>query len=222
MPTRPDFLPEKFWDADKHEPKGADFKAHLESLEKVKAENDARWAAVPAKPELYKAELPKDFKAPEGFRVDEKDPEFAAFRAYAHANGLSQEQVSNLLAIRATAVLAKNAQLAEAIKARDAALGENGPARVDALSKFFDTYFQKDPQLAREVKSAFYTPGLVKIFEHYQKLVTGQGASGFSGIGRDGQQPERDDGKPRNWDKMSPIDRRAWQLAQARGAGKAA
>ena len=95
---------------------------------------------------------------------------------------------------------------------RDKLLGENGAARVDALSKWIDAQFT-DPKEATQIKATMWTPVIVKFFERIQKAATGQGLHGFVQTGREQAQ---DDGRPDGWDKMSAVNRRTWQLQEDR------
>jgi len=118
-PPRPDWAPEKFWDAAKGELRTQDLaKAHGELEQKLgkgrdglKAEIEAeRLKGRPAKPEDYAIKVPEkgapaglvlldkppaaDFKPEDGkryFVVDPKDPLLAFWRGHAHQVGLSND-----------------------------------------------------------------------------------------------------------------------------------
>jgi hypothetical protein len=207
--TKPDYLPESFWDATKGEPKADD-------LKKFWADRDAARAAVPDKPEGYKLELPPDVKLPDGFEPNPKETKFVGLQKIAHEDGLSQATLNKIVRLEAEAVSAAHANVQRDIAARDKALGENGAARVTALAAFIDSHWS-DPKEARQIKDTMWTPVIVKHFETYQKMVTGQGAHSFTQTGRDGA-PEPNDGKPPGWEKTSPENKRAWFLRQQREA----
>jgi hypothetical protein len=137
-PAMPEGLPADFWDADKGEVKFGDLTARLGELAAFKAEQDARAAELPAKPEDYKIELPATFKAPDGIdmTIDEKDPAVGALRAFAHEHKLPQAAVSAILAIDAQRKIDEfNASVALA-QQEEAALGEKFPERKAAVEDF--------------------------------------------------------------------------------------
>lgn len=213
--SRPDYLPEAFWDGAKGEPKGAEFKDHLGALEKFKAEIEMKRGAVPQKPEAYKLVSPDDVKLPAGYEPNEKDPKFIGLQKIAHEEGWSQETVNRIVKLEAESLVSFDAKVKTDILARDKALGENGAARVAALSKFIDSNWP-DPKEATQIKATMWTPAIVKHFELFQKMLSSQGAHSFSGTGR--ADNEAQDNKPAGWDKMSPVDRRTIQLRQQREA----
>ena len=124
--ARPEFIPEKFWDAGTGAPRVEDLAKSYTALESKlgKARDDAiaeheanRLAARPAKAEDYavafaEGMLPADivvlretpgadFQAEEGkayFLLDEKDPLLTNFRKTAHQVGMAPEQFNGLVA----------------------------------------------------------------------------------------------------------------------------
>lgn len=210
--TRPAWVPEPFWDAEKGAPKDKEFSEHLAALEKLKTDTEAKRGAIPAKPEDYKPDL-GDIKLPPGRELDVKDPRFIELQKVAHEEGMSSAAFNKLLKIEATAVV-ESARRAEAGREElYKRLGENGAGRVDALSKWIDAQFT-DPKEATQVKATMWTDVIVKFYEKIQKAATDQGLHGFVQVGR--ETAGRDDGKPDNWEKLTPIDRRAWQLQENR------
>jgi hypothetical protein len=126
--TRPDFLPEQFWDAEKGE-------ARVESLAKSWADTRAalknKGGEAPKTPEEYQ------FRAPEGVTVDKDDPGLKFFRAAAHKAGISNEAFN--IAAGEFLKQAHESGLLEPIKPVDAAaemkkLGEAGDAMVRAVT----------------------------------------------------------------------------------------
>src|SRR5581483_1063164 len=91
-PSRPDWLPEAFFDAASG-PKWDDFGKHFSEVATRDAAEQVRRNALPQKPEDVKIELPKEFQVPQGveFKLDPSKPEFAKLQAAAHKHGLSHE-----------------------------------------------------------------------------------------------------------------------------------
>jgi hypothetical protein len=107
------------------------------NLTALKAEQDLRIAQRPKEPTGYQPVLPQDFKLPEGvdkFEIDAADPNLKEAREFAFENNFSQEKFSKLMGIYAKATTASETQIAEAKKAEIAKLGENGTARIDAIT----------------------------------------------------------------------------------------
>lgn len=142
-PTRPEFLPEEFWDAEKGE-------ARLEALAKSRGDlrkqvsQMGRQGKPPASPDGY--EVPKVEGLPEGAVGGPKDELWQAVRVAAHKAGISQEQLNSV----ATPYLKQVAQ----VLARQAA--ENDPearrqvveqARREELEKLGEG----GPALVREI-----------------------------------------------------------------------
>ena len=102
--VRPEGVPESFWDKDKGELKVADWSKSYEELRQAKAEIDARKAAIPAQPDLYKPELPKELNLPAGMEVKTSDPLYLAVRQMAHDKGWTQADFSAALGVYASIV----------------------------------------------------------------------------------------------------------------------
>lgn len=132
-PTRPDYVPESFWDAGTNAVKGAEFGKHIADLTALKAAQDARIAARPEKPGGYELKFNETFKPDVALKFDENDQRVAPLRAYAHANNLSQAEFSGLLEIEAGRVLAETKAYNDAVAAETKKLGANATARVTAL-----------------------------------------------------------------------------------------
>ena len=195
-PARPEWLPENLWDAEKGA-KVEDIKALLSDADKARA----RAAEIPATANDYKPELPKIEGLPEGVTVDTADPRFKAAAELEHNAGLSQKEFSSLLGIEAQRVIAHQAALTEAIKARDAALGPNGTARVDAVNQFFKT-IAGDDKVAFELSKTLFTPGVIATWERVQRALGGQGVSALSRA-----QSGAETGKVEGYDKMTMVQK---------------
>src|SRR5262245_54498369 len=88
--------------------------------------------ARPATPGDYRAELPADFKPPDGVNltsIDANDPRVALARDFAHKEGLSQEQFSRMLGLYAHSVTAELQAYNRAIEAEGKKLGPQAAAR---------------------------------------------------------------------------------------------
>lgn len=219
-PTRPEFVPESFWDAEKGEVKVKDFAAEVKTLSELKAAEDARKASLPKDAAGYKAELPKDFKFPDGWEINAADPRWEMGRKIALENGWSQDQFSKAATIMVADDLAKQEALKEAIGKRDAALGQNGPQRVDALNKSVlaaanQLYGEKGVSVAQQVASMFVTPDIIGFLEKVMNDRASQGVASFNGTGR-GDAVGRTDGRPEGYAGWSALDQRTYDLQNVR------
>ena len=88
---------------------------------------------------------------------------------------------------------------------------ETAAAFVEAVNKTWKALFPEGT-VADQLAQANFTPDIVKAFEKVQTALTSQGVVSFTPQGR--EPAGRADGKPENWDDMSPIDKRTWQLGQ--------
>jgi len=143
-PQRPDYLPEKFWDAQKGEAKHTDFRADYDRLLASDAATTSRKLTLPANPDAYKADLPKDFKLPvgmEGFGFKTDAPELKMAATFAHEAGLDQGQYSKLLGLYASTVVQAQQAFEQGKAAEIAKLGATGTARIDALHNFIKGAF---------------------------------------------------------------------------------
>ena len=144
-----------------------------------------RRATLPPSPNDYKAELPADFKIPDGIKYEfnNTDPLLAQAQAVAHEAGLSQNQFSKLLAIYAGGQVASQQQISNARNAEVAKLGAAGPARIDALTTFFRSYLGETDGNA--VMARAFTAADVQRLEKLVSKITGQGGASFRGNGRE-------------------------------------
>ncbi|SDQ99571.1 hypothetical protein SAMN05519103_00345 [Rhizobiales bacterium GAS113] len=208
-PKRPDGLADQYWD----DKAGVKVDAVLADLGKFQTDAAARAALVPESPDKYTVALPADFKLPDGWQVNADDPAWKAGREFAHKAGLSQDQFAGLARIYVENQIASaerdNAAIADMVKARDTALGANGPARVDAVNNWFKAAF--DQKVADQLSKTLFTPDIVSAFEKIQLALTNQGTQAFR---QDGRTQGRSDGKPEGWESWSAIDRRTWDLQQ--------
>jgi hypothetical protein len=209
--TRPDGIPESYWDSTTNALK-VDQTALIKDLKErdelkaFKATEDSRKLTLPQKPEDFKLDLPKDFKAPEGmtFEFNKTDPILTEFQKIAHARGMDQDTFSAALGAFAAAKVQEQAQIDTAQAAEIGKLGVNGPARVDAVKAFLTA------QLGDGAKPFLNFPvisGMVEGFEKLMRSFSSQGSSTFSQQHR--AQPATD--KIEGWDTMSFEQRRQAQ-----------
>ncbi|MCK1445420.1 hypothetical protein IVB43_23835 [Bradyrhizobium sp. 48] len=176
---RPDWAPEAAWNPEKGFDVDAFGKHWAEQVAPVltrDAAEQVRRAALPQKPEDVKIELPKDFQIPQGveFKLDASKPEFGKLQAAAIKHGLSNDAVSDLVGVYAETLVGSEATLSAARTAEITKLGANGPARVTALSTFFDAMG------APEMKGMLVTAGIVQAAERLVAKFQTQGAASFS------------------------------------------
>jgi hypothetical protein len=205
-------LPDSFWDGEKNEVKIGDLTKRFNELSTKDAAEAVRKNSLPATPEAYKIELPKEFTPPAGveFKFDEKAPELAQARAMAHAKGWTQQDFSEALGIFAAAKVGEQATIDAARTAEVTKLGATGAARVDAVSQWMDA------QGLGVLKSTMVTAAQVQAWETHITKLTSQGTASFSQSHR--VAPDKD--KIPGYDTMSFEQRRhAQELQRARRAG---
>lgn len=184
----PEGLPPALWDTTTSTVKTDDAIKTLVDLNKFKTEHDARLAAVPEKPELYKIELPKDLEVPVGLELkfDDKHPVLgpALLEARAAAKELNLDQAgfNKLLAIEAKRTIAEFKAAAAEVAAEFTKLGDKGQARVAAAETF----------LKANLDEAHYEAirpfvGKAKAFEAIEKLIAK--ATGSNIPGEDNRDP---------------------------------
>lgn len=206
-PARPEWVPEKFYDADKNEVKGADLRAHLDELATFKAAEDSRKLTLPASPEAYQLALPETFKAPDGIEVklDPNDPMLKSAQQMAHAKGWSQSDFSDALGVVATMKANEAAAYETAKTANLAALGTKGPGRIDAVTRWLDANFGEAQ--VKPILATLATTAHVEVFEKIISKLTSQGSANFTQSHR-----VADDGKVSDeaWSKMSYSEKKAY------------
>ena len=175
----------------------------------------ARKADTPATFAEYGIEFPEGWKPPEGVEIDDKSSLWKTLQESAHKRGVTKAEYRETAAAFVEAVGAERLRAVETYKAQQGELlkqlGDNGAARVEAVNKTWKALFPEGT-VADQLAQANFTPDIVKAFEKVQTALTSQGVVSFTPQGREAQ--GRADGKPENWDDMSPIDKRTWQLGQ--------
>lgn len=206
--ARPDGIPDDLWDADAGTYKPDSIK---QLLERDSSERTRR-AGLPKSATEYKPDLPDSVKLPEGATIDVNNSRFKALQEIAHAEGWTQKAFSTAIGLEVQRVQTEAATIATAIKARDEALGPNGPARVDAITNFAKTIAPND-KVAGEIAKMLVTPGIIETFERIQ---TALGSQGITALSRAPVAPAADPKKVEGWDKMSPREQIAYSLERGR------
>jgi hypothetical protein len=180
--SRPEYVPEQFWDATANTVKAKEFSDHLGNLTKIQTDNEARLKAVPAKPDAYELKLPEAFKPEIPVAFNKDDPRIPAVRALAHELGLGQDGFSKLLQLEAGRVVAEHKAANAAREAEMGKLGANGTARVTAVKTALAGVIgeQSTARLLNLIESA----DDFGILEKLQTAYATQGDSGFNGNGR--------------------------------------
>lgn len=156
-PQRPEYLPEKFWDAAKGEPRWEDLAKSYGELErkvgKAKTPEEYEAERLAGRPESADAYEPPEI--PDHFDKDDvmNHPMMGWFRNVAHQAGLTQEQfqqsVNDYLGeIAPVSVKAREAEIAK--------LGDNATARIEHVSGWVGSKFDEKEagQLAQIATSA--------------------------------------------------------------------
>jgi hypothetical protein len=157
----------------------------IRSLIAEKAAADLRKTQVPATAEAYAAELPKEFKLPEGieYKFDASAPAYIDARNWAHSQGLTQQQFSQLLSFHANTQIAEQQMVGRAAAAELAKLGANATARVTAI----DTWLRGicGDEHGTALRRMLLTAGAVQAVEKIMTRMTSQGHASFRQDGRE-------------------------------------
>ncbi|MEO6381972.1 MAG: hypothetical protein ABIO35_08240 [Nitrobacter sp.] len=204
-PVRPEWLPENYWDGEKNEPKGADFRKSFDELTAFKAAQDSARLSRPQAAADYKTELPKDWKAPEGleYKLNPDDPMVAQYREFALEAGLDQEKFEKGLGLVAALQVGELQQIKTARDAEITKLGANGSARVDAAL----TWMKANGFV--EMPKMLVTAGIVGEVEKLIQKFTSQGAASFNAAHREQAQTKMSEA---DYEKLSP--RQKFEYAQ--------
>lgn len=143
---------------------------------------------LPQKVEDYPAALPAEFKAPQGveFKLDEKDPSFAAARAFALENGLSKDAFGKLVSIYAGAKVGELTSINAAKAAEIQKLGAAGEARMTAVKNWLNGTVGEE--LGKHFSTFLYTAKQVEVVEKLMERFRTQGAGSYT--------PSREPGEP--------------------------
>lgn len=187
--------------------------SELAAMMERQAVEDQRRATLPATPEAYLPELPKDIQLPGGaqFTIDPNDAAIADARAFAHRVGLSQDQFSGMLAIYASHMAQQQAVINEARNRELAAAGPNASQRVTAIEKFLRA--ELGDADARPVLATLATAAHLRAFEKWMQHKVSGGVASFSQKHRD---PEPNRLSDEEWSRMSYGEKK--QYAERSGA----
>lgn len=186
--TRPDGIPDDYWDATANALKvdpvalAKDLKERDE-LKTFKAAEDVRKGSLPAKADDYKLDLPADFKPPAGveFKLDAANPALGALRNVAHKYGLPQDAVTEIIGLYAGNEVGTQAAIATAKAAEIAKLGPSAPARVDGVINWLTGMdASTDKGDAKALAGMLVTARHVEAFERIINRLTTQGGASFS------------------------------------------
>ncbi len=152
----------------------------IATLLEQKSQADLRKTQIPTTAEAYTATLPQDFKLPPGveFQFNEADPAYVAARTWAHGQGFTQGQFSQLLSFYANSQAAEQVLIGNAAKAEVEKLGSMGTARVTAV----DTWLRGmiGDELGRHVRGMMLTAKAVEGMERIMSKFATQGHASFS------------------------------------------
>lgn len=184
--------------------------AHFNEIIARDAAAQSKALSLPAAPDAYKVELPKDFTPPAGvdFKFNEADPLLSQARTLAHELGIPQEGFSKLLGLYAGTQVASQQAIKTAHDAEVAKLGPTGPARVDAVTTVFKAVLGEAE--GKQLASRLFTAADVQVAEKLVAKLTGQGT--FKGTGRE---PPVQPGKvsEEEYGRMTPGQR--WEYARS-------
>lgn len=186
---RPEGIPDSYWDPEAKALKvdpvalAKDLKERDGLKVRVAAE-DVRKATLPDAPKDYKASLPADFKMPDGvapFTFDESDPLLAQARDLAHAQGRTQDEFSQWVALYAADKIGADARIADARKAEIGKLGATATARVDNATQWLTGIDgTSDKRHAAALAEMMVAARHVEAIEYLITKTTSQGSAAFS------------------------------------------
>jgi hypothetical protein len=198
----PSGLPEEFWDATAGAVKFEDLGREIAGLRTIRAEREAMRAGVPEKPDGYAIALPADFKMPDGveFSVAEDDPVVPLVREFAHKHGLSQEALSELVAVKARADLAQGEQVKAMLGRQIEALGPNGANRINAVQDWLSGRLGESGQ---HLVGSLVTAAQVQAYEALMRQFSGAGVPPLNRSGFEQKSAISDE----DYAAMSPYER---------------
>jgi hypothetical protein len=210
-PTRPDWVPERFWDPTKNEIKGGDLRKDLDGLSAFKAEQDIRANTLPKSADDYQITLPEGFKPPEGvaFEFDKDDPLLRDARVAAHELKVDQAGFSRMLGIFAANKIGEYQRLETARTAQMEKLGTTGPQRIAAVTTWLRATGGPQAEILASTLEKYPVADNVAAFENLIKRMSSQGGTGFSQQHREGA-PEAN--KIPGYENMTFEQRRAAQM----------
>ncbi len=178
---RPEYIPEKFWDAEKGAPKIDELGKSYVELERLAGElkrkvgakreewakelEAERLAHRPEKPEAYEAKLPEDLA--EAVELANDHPLMAWWREFAWERGLGAEEFNAGLERFVRWQLESAKAQEQALEEELAKLGDHGPQRVQHVEGWIRTRLGEDGVAALEplLRSAAAIEALEKLME---------------------------------------------------------
>lgn len=154
--------------------------ADLAGMMDRQAQEDLRKATLPPTPDEYKLELSPGAKLPGEveYKFDTADPALQAVKNWAHARGLDQSALSEILTIYATHEAQHNADMAARARAEVAKVGVNAPQRVDAVTKWITG--EMGAADAKPIVATMVTDAHLRFFEKMMLKASSQGVPSFS------------------------------------------
>lgn len=213
--TRPEYVPEQFWDATTNKVKDKEFGEHITQVATRDAAEQVRRLSLPQKAEDYKIGTTPNFKPPPGieFTVNEADPLWSQARAWAQKSGLSQDQFAEAVDLFAGAKVADAATIKAAKAAEIGKLGAAGTARVTALETFLTGMVGE--QDAKQLGGMLVTAGIVQAFEKLVTKFASQGSAAFSQAHRNADAPGKVTDE--QWNSMTYAERRDYAAQSSNG-----
>jgi hypothetical protein len=166
-------------------------------LQERHAIEQSRKATMPADANGYKIELPADFQQVAGseVRIDQADPAWADAKAWAHRNGISQDEFSKLAGVYAAARRARLQHLPRRAVPRYPSSAQTQRERIDAIAAWWNAHTGDDGKVLKSILTMAPTAGTVKSFENLMRKFSTQGSGGYSRAGRDAGELGHDQGK---------------------------
>lgn len=211
--TRPEWLPENFWDAEKSAIK-EDFGAHFNELSTLKQAEADRLKAMPEKPEAYELAIPEDLELPEGvsredIAVAKDDPFYAQAQKLFFDARIPPEIGNKLYGLYVQKQVADVGAINQAVAAEKQKLGTNYKQRYDAAATFVNGRVGKE--LGGALMKAVVTADAVKALEKLATVFASQGAPPVPPGGNEGEP----NGKIPGYETMSFEEKRLHQQKRA-------
>lgn len=204
-PTKPEWVGEEFWDAEKGlrvDELGKSY-AELAEFRKAAAEREA---ALPSKPEDYKFEIPAEL-IPEGLDaskvgIDTDSPLYKGIVETFAANKVPADVAQKAFEVFARDQLAMQKALVEAAAAERKKLGDSAPARVDAIAAWAKAQLGEDD--AKAILGSLAKADTVRLWERVMKIAGGGNVVPFNQRGlANGPDTLSDE----DWGRMTPTAR---------------
>lgn len=179
----------------------------LAGLMERHALEQSRKATLPATPADYKLDLPPNF-VPQGMEVsfDANDPVLRDAQAFAHREGLSQSQFTQMLQFHAQTRIDELKHVQDLHRAELDKLGANAATRVDAVTTWLKGQF--GAEIARPFAATLVHESQVRGWEKIMERFRTQGAGGYSP--QFGEVRESGKVSQAQYDAMSPAERVAY------------